>query len=111
MSCDSNPYTRHRDVAQLLDVADVYVHVDSSIDLSNVIPQINMQAKQLIISSPDDLQLEATNVVHFTPHRQPVRTPGYVHRVERELEYVLDWVRLYEEMQRAYKRWQEHSND
>ena len=101
----------YRDVAQLLDVADVYVHVDSSIDLSNVIPQINMQAKQLIISSPDDLQLEATNVVHFTPHRQPVRTPGYVHRVERELEYVLDWVRLYEEMQRAYKRWQEHSND
>ena len=101
----------NRDVPRLLDVADAYVHVDSSIDLSNVIPQMNMQTKQFIISSPDDLRLEANNVVHFTPHRQPVRIPGSVHRVKRELEFVLDWKRLCEEMQQAYKQWQEHSND
>jgi hypothetical protein len=101
----------YRDVPLLLDVADVYVHVDSSIALSNVLPQNSTHTTQFIISSPDDLQLEANNIVRFMPHRQPVRTPGYVHRVERELEYVLDWVRLYEEMQRAFKRWQEHFND
>jgi hypothetical protein len=101
----------YRDVPLLLDVADVYVHVDSSIALSNVLPQNSTHTTQFIISSPDDLQLEANNIVRFMPHRQPVRTPGYVHRVERELEYVLDWVRLYEEMQRAFKRWKEHFND
>ena len=101
----------YRDVPLLLDVADVYVHVDSSIALSNVLPQNSTHTTQFIISSPDDLQLEANNIVRFMPHRQPVRTPGYVHRVERELEYVLDWVRLCEEMQRAFKRWQEHFND
>ena len=101
----------YRDVPRLLDVADAYVHVNSSIALSNVIPQINMQAKQFIISSPDHLQLVANNIVHFTPHRQPVRIPGYVHRVKRELEFVLDWKRLCEEMQQAYKQWQDHFND
>lgn len=95
----------------LLNAADTYVHVESSIPLNSVVPHTDMHSTQFILSSPDDLQLDADNIVRITPHRQPVKTPGYLHRVERELEYVLDWVRLSDEMKRAHTQWQENHRD
>ena len=99
------------DAPLLLAAADMYVHVDSSIALNKVAPHTDKHSTQFIISSPDDLQLEADNIVRIAPHRQPVKTPGYIHRVERELEYVLDWVRLCNKMKHGYANWQEQSND
>lgn len=99
------------DTPLLLTAADMYVHVDSSITLNNVAPHVNKSATHFIISSADDVQLKADNVARIAPHRQPVKTPGYLHRVERELECVLDWVRLCDEMKRAYTQWQENHDD
>jgi hypothetical protein len=89
----------------------MYVHVDSSITLNNVAPHTDKHSTQFIISSPDDLQLDADNIVRITPLRQPIKTPGHLHRVERELENVLDWVRLCEQMKQAHTQWLESSND
>jgi hypothetical protein len=100
----------YRDAPSLLAVADTYVHVDSSITLNNVAPHTDKHSTQFIISSPDALQLEADNIARITPLRQPVKTPGHLHRVERELENVLDWVRLCDEMKHAYAQWQERAN-
>lgn len=100
----------YRDAPSLLAAADLYIHVDSSITLNNVAPHTDKRSTQFIISSPDDLQLEADNIARITPLRQPVKTPGYLHRVERELENVLDWVRLCDEMNHAYAQWQERTN-
>ena len=100
----------YRDAPSLLAVADTYVHVDSSITLNNVAPHTDKRSTQFIISSPDDLQLESDNIARITPLRQPVKTPGHLHRVERELENVLDWVRLCDEMKHAYAQWQERAN-
>jgi hypothetical protein len=100
----------YRDAPSLLAVADTYVHVDSSITLNNVAPHTGKHSTQFIISSPDALQLEADNIARITPLRQPVKTPGHLHRVERELENVLDWVRLCDEMKHAYAQWQERAN-
>ena len=94
----------------LLNGADTYVHVDSSISLNNVAPHTNMNMTRFIISSTDNLQLAAENIARITPLRQPIKTPGHLHRVERELENVIDWVRLCEEMKHAYAQWQERSN-
>lgn len=101
----------YRDAPSLLAVADTYVHVDSSITLNNVVPHTDMHSTQFIISSPDDLQLDADNIVRITPLRQPIKTPGHLHRVERKLENVLDWVRLCEQMKQAHTQWLESSND
>ena len=101
----------YRDAPSLLAVADTYVHVDSSITLNNVIPHTDKHSTQFIISSPDDLELEADNIVRITPLRQPIKTPGHLHRVERKLENVLDWVRLCEQMKQAHTQWLESSND
>lgn len=101
----------YKDTPSLLGVAHLYVHVDSSIALNNVAPHTDKHSTQFIISSPDDLQLDAENIVHITPLRQPIKTPGHLHRVQRELENVLDWVRLCEEMQRAHTQWLERTND
>jgi len=100
----------YRYAPSLLAAADTYVHVDSSITLNHVAPHTDKRSTQFIISSPDDLQLEADNIARITPLRQPVKTPGYLHRVERELENVLDWVRLCDEMKYAYTQWQERTN-
>ena len=100
----------YRYAPSLLAAADTYVHVDSSINLNNVAPHTDNRSTQFIISSPDDLQLEADNIARVTPLRQPVKTPGYLHRVERELENVLDWVRLCDEMKHAYAHWQERTD-
>jgi hypothetical protein len=100
----------YRDAPSLLAAADLYVHVDSSITLNNVAPHTDKRSTQFIISSPDDLQLESDNIARITPLRQPVKTPGHLHRVERELENVLDWVRLCDEMKHAYAQWQERAN-
>jgi hypothetical protein len=101
----------YRDAPSLLAAADLYVHVDSSITLNNVAPHTDKRSTQFIISSPDDLQLESDNIARITPLRQPVKTPGHLHRVERELENVLDWVRLCDEMKHAYAQWQENFHD
>jgi hypothetical protein len=101
----------YRDAPSLLAAADLYVHVDSSITLNNVAPHTDKRSTQFIISSPDDLQLESDNIARITPLRQPVKTPGHLHRVERELENVLDWVRLCDEMKHAYTQWQENFHD
>ncbi len=101
----------YRDAPSLLAVANTYVHVDSSITLNNVAPHTDKHSTQFIISSPDNLQLDADNIVCITPLRQPIKTPGHLHRVERELENVLDWVRLCEQMKLAHTQWLESSND
>jgi hypothetical protein len=101
----------YRYAPSLLAAADMYVHVDSSITLNNVAPHTDKHSTQFIISSPDDLQLDADNIVRITPLRQPIKTPGHLHRVERELENVLDWVRLCEQMKQAHTQWLESSND
>lgn len=101
----------YRDAPSLLAVADTYVHVDSSITLNNVAPHIDKHSTKFIISSPDDLQLDAENIVRITPLRQPIKTPGHLHRVQRELENVLDWVRLCDEMKHAHTQWLERIND
>ena len=101
----------YRDAPKLLNFADLYVHVDSSINLNNVAPHANMHTTRFIISSTDNLQLDAENIARITPLRQPIKTPGHLHRVERELEYVLDWVRLCDELKRSYTQWQENHDD
>ena len=103
----SNPYG---DAPMLLNGADTYVHVDSSISLNNVAPHTNMNITRFIISSTENLQLASENIARISPLRQPIKTPGHLHRVERELENVLDWVRLCEEMKHAYAQWQERPN-
>ena len=104
----SDPYG---DAPMLLNGADTYVHVDSSITLNNVAPHTDKHSTQFIISSTDNLPLDAENIARITPLRQPIKTPGHLHRVERELENVLDWVRLCEELKCAYTHWQETSHD
>jgi hypothetical protein len=101
----------YRDTPMLLNFADLYVHVDSSVTLTNVTPHTNIDSTRFIISSTDNLQLDAENIARITPLRQPIKTPGHLHRVERELENVLDWVRLCDEMKRAYTQWQENHHD
>ena len=101
----------YRDAPKLLNFADLYVHVDSSINLNNVAPHANMHTTRFIISSTDSLKLDAENIARITPLRQPIKTPGHLHRVERELEYVLDWVRLCDELKRSYTQWQENHDD
>ena len=70
-----------------------------------------MHTTRFIISSTDSLKLDAENIARITPLRQPIKTPGHLHRVERELEYVLDWVRLADELKRSYTQWQENHDD
>jgi hypothetical protein len=100
----------YRDAPSLLAAADLYIHVDSSISLNNVAPHTNMNITRFIISSTENLQLASENIARISPLRQPIKTPGHLHRVERELENVLDWVRLCEEMKHAYAQWQERPN-
>ena len=95
----------HREALVLLRAADLYIHIDSSIDLEIVLSQTNRDKTRFIISSPENIHVGEENLVLIKPHRRPIKTAGYLHRVERELEYALDWVRLSEEMKHSYTRW------
>lgn len=95
----------HRDAQAILEVAHVYVHVDSSIPLEFAASIANRKNTRFIVSTPEKPSLEGGKVTVIKPHRRPIKTSGYLHRVERELEFALDWVRLSEEMKCSFTEW------